>query len=291
MDPELFLTHLFCLVDDLLPQERLRQRGFAPALSDSEVLAMEMAGEFWGIEKEVDLYRHFRWHFSHLFPALQHVSRTSLTRQMANLWVVKYLVWRRLLQQVRFDPLISSLDSMPVPVCRFSRAKRCRLFPGQASYGKDSLQPGTFFGFRLHLRVCWPGVITALELTPANASDIAAAPDLLDGARGWALGDRAYWGESFHQEMRAQGIAVLAPFQTRKYEKRPWPFWLTLTRRRIETVLSQLAGRFRAKRTWARDLWHLCSRWLRKVLAHTVGVYLCQQQGLGDLRLAQLVSA
>jgi hypothetical protein len=83
---------------------------------------------------------------------------------------------------------------------------------------------------------------------------------------------------------------VLSPFQTRKHEKRRWPFWLVLKRRRVETVLSQLVGRFHSKRTWARDLWHLCSRWLRKVLAHTFGVLLCQQRGISDLRLAQLIT-
>ena len=83
---------------------------------------------------------------------------------------------------------------------------------------------------------------------------------------------------------------MLAPFQTRKHEKVRLPFWLMLKRRRVETVLSQLVERFRAKRTWARDLWHLCSRWLRKVLAHTIGVLLCQQEGLPDLHLSRVLA-
>jgi hypothetical protein len=291
MDPELFLTHIFCLVDDLLPRQPLRQRGFAPALSDSEVLTMELVGEFLGLEKETDLYRFFRWHYAHLFPAIRKVHRTSVTRQMANLWGVKYLVWRRVLGQVRFDPFISILDSMPVPICRFSRAKRSRLFAGEASYGKDSLQPGTYYGFRFHVRICWPGVITGFEITAANGADVTAAADLLEQVRGWALGDRAYASKLLKEQKRAEGLLLLTPAQTRKHEKVPWPFWLMLKRRRVETVLGQLVERFRAKRTWARDLWHLCSRWLRKVLAHTVGVFLCQQHGLPDLHLRDLIAA
>jgi hypothetical protein len=62
-----------------------------------------------------------------------------------------------------------------------------------------------------------------------------------------------------------------------------------LRRRRVETVLGQLIERFRAKRTWARDRWHLTSRWLRKVLSHTTAVALCQQHGLSPLHLSQLV--
>ncbi|HEV2149880.1 MAG TPA: transposase [Longimicrobiaceae bacterium] len=111
---------------------------------------------------------------------------------MANLWGVKYLVGRRILERVVFDPYFSILDSMPVPICRFSRAKRSRLFAGQASYGKDSLQPGTYYSFRLHVRICWPGVITGFELSAANGADVTAAADLLEQVRGWALGDQAY---------------------------------------------------------------------------------------------------
>ena len=33
-----------------------------------------------------------------------------------------------------------------------------------------------FYGFRWHLRVSWPGVITRVALAPANCSDKALAP-------------------------------------------------------------------------------------------------------------------
>ena len=61
-------------------------------------------------------------------------------------------------------------------------------------------------------------------------------------------------------------------------------------RRRIETVISQITERYRAKRVWARDRWHLTSRFLRKVLSHTIAVYFCQQVGLSPLRFAELLT-
>lgn len=281
---------VFCLCDDYLLGRKLRQRGFAPKLHDSEVLTMEIVGEFLGLDTDTALYHYFRRHHAALFPALQEVHRTTFLRQAANLWAVKHRLWRHVLPQVQLDPLLSILDSAPVPVCRFSRAKRSRLFGALAAYGKDTLQLGTFFGFRVHLRVHWPGVITAFEIAPANSTDITVAPDLVEDTTGWILGDRAYWSEEWHRQEKEQGRIVLAPFQTKKHEKgRRWPFWLLLKRRRVETVLSQMVERFRAKRTWARDAWHLCNRWLRKVLAHTIAVLLCQQQRLGDLRFAQLL--
>jgi len=38
-------------------------------------------------------------------------------------------------------------------------------------------------------------------------------------------------------------------------------------------VIGQLVERYRAKRTWARDLWHLGVHVYRKALSHTVAVY------------------
>jgi hypothetical protein len=62
-------------------------------------------------------------------------------------------------------------------------------------------------------------------------------------------------------------------------------------RRRIEPVISQLAERYGAKKRWARDRWHLTSRWLRKVLSHTVSFYLCQRTELSSpLRFSELVT-
>ncbi len=61
-------------------------------------------------------------------------------------------------------------------------------------------------------------------------------------------------------------------------------------RRRIETVLGQLVERYRIKRVWARDAWHLWSRWLRTVVSHTLAVLLCQQRGMSPLQFDKLLT-
>lgn len=307
MELETFLIAVYCLTDDTLRSVlhdlshnvlhgvRLRQRGPQPRLADSEVIALEISGEFLGLETDRGIYHYFRRHWAALYPRLQTVHRTTFLRQAANLWRVKEALWQRLIAQVQHDPTLSIVDSVPVPVCRFARAKRCRLFPGVATYGKDSTLPGTMFGFRAHLRVAWPGVIAGFDLAPANASDLSVAPLVLAHARGFALGDRAYWSPELHRQLLRDGLALLAPFRMRSHERRhertPWPAWLVVRRRRIETVLAQLVERYHVKRTWARDLWHLASRWLRKVLSHTTAMLLCQQHGLGSLHFAALVRA
>jgi hypothetical protein len=40
----------------------------------------------------------------------------------------------------------------------------------------------------------------------------------------------------------------------------------------METMIGQLVERYHAKRVWARDGWHLWSRWQRKLLSHIIDV-------------------
>jgi hypothetical protein len=65
-------------------------------------------------------------------------------------------------------------------------------------------------------------------------------------------------------------MSIIAPFKSAKHEKHPWARRLKHVRYRVETVIGQLMERYHAKRVWARDLWHLTSRWLRKLLSHVL---------------------
>jgi hypothetical protein len=291
MDLETFIVVVFCLVDDfvrdLCRRWRLRRRGPAPALADSEVLTIEAVGEFLGLDTDRALHGYFRRHFGHFFPGLRVVHRTTFLRQAANLWAVKQALWQRLAAATRSDVALVLVDSLPVPVCRFARAHRCRSYRGLAAFGYDALAHQTYYGVRLHLRVTWPGVITAAALAPANDADQAVAPQLLAGQEGWALGDSGYWSPTLRAELAAAGLDLIASPRGRGAPR--WPAWLVQARRRIETVLGQLTERYTAKRVRARDPWHLAARWLRKLVSHTMAVLLCQQAGLSPLAFAQLV--
>ena len=280
MDLTTFVIQVFCMTHDWLNDKRLRRRGPQPTLHDSEVLTMEIVGEFLGYDQDEAIYDYFRRHWADYFPKLPTVHRTTFTRQAANLWRVKEQLWQDLLKQIHFDEQLSIVDSFPQPVCRFARSSWSRLFRGEAAYGYDELAKQTVYGFRFHARVCWPGVVVAAELTPANVHDLHVLDDLVEGARGWVLGDRNYWSPKKKESLAQKGIYLETPYKSTKGERKRWPRWLVQKRRRIETVFSQMVGRYRAKTVWARDMWHLCSRWLRKILSHTVAVFLAQQAGL-----------
>jgi hypothetical protein len=217
MDATTLLITVYCLIDDWLAGVRLRRRGPQPILSDSKVLTIECVGEFLGIGTDKGLYEYFRRDWGDWFPALGRIHRTTFVRQAANLWALKAQLRQQLFGQVSFDPAISILDSIAMPVCRFGRAYRFR-----------------------------------------------------------RLADRGVWLLAPPSRSASRSVLQL-------------PSWVTRRRRRIETVIGQLVERYHAKRVWARDAWHLWSRWQRKLLSHTLAVYLCQQHGLGSLRFADLL--
>jgi len=292
---ETLIVATYCLIDDalttLLAGRRVRQWGPRPTLADSDVLTMEVVGEYLGLDQDTALFADFQRHHADLFPALATMHRTTFVRQAANLWWVKAHIWQALLPHTPHDPAVALVDSVPVPVCCFARAYRCRVFRGAAAFGHDHVQRQTFYGFRVHVRCCQPGVITAISLAPANAADLAVLPELVADTYGFAIGDRNYWSPETTAELRARGLALLASNRSAKRDPAPdRSRFLSRVRYRIDTTFGQLVERYYAKRVWARDLWHLSRRLLRKVLSHTLATLLTTMLDHPPLQLARLLS-
>ena len=72
MPVEDFIIEIYCLisshVDSLNKEYRIRRRGFKPALSDAEVIAMVIIGEFMGKDTDTAIHRYFLKHWSSWFP-------------------------------------------------------------------------------------------------------------------------------------------------------------------------------------------------------------------------------
>jgi len=290
VDLSTFIVSVFCLIDNRIEDRRLRARGPLPKLSDAEVLTIEIVGEFLGLDTDGAIFRYFREHYGEWFPALEEIHRTTFARQAANLWKVKERLWQELLAETPHDPAFALCDSFPLPVCLFARAYRCRRFRGEAAFGKDTLLRQTFYGLRVHVRVCWPGVISRFSVAPANVHELSVVPELAESTFGLLVGDRNYHSPKTKEELACVGVELLAPYSSKKRDPNPkMSTFLSRLRYRIDTVFSQLVGRYCVKRVWARDLWHLTSRLLRKVLSHTVAFLLNHRSGNPPLQLAKLL--
>jgi len=287
-----FIVNVFCKTDDFMknyfPARTIRTRGPLPQLADSEVLTMEIVGEMLGFDTDKDIFGFFRNFYHDYFPAL--TNRVNFVRHAANLWLVK----KRLFDHIadKFKDVINIIDSFPIPVCRFARARFSRLFRGIAAYGKE-LGNQTFYGFRLHVKINSLGMIQTFEMAPANVHDLRMLDELTENDSGILLADRAYLSKSLKEQLLVkQGLELsiptkygqpssLSPGQLGKRKR---------LRRSIETVGSQLVHDLHIKKIWARDLWHLTNRICRKILAHTFAVMFCLREKLSPLSLKKLVS-
>ena len=270
-----FIIAVFCCVDDLLQSvtqnHPIRQKGFAPALSDSGVITMEIVAEYQGIDTDQGMWQYFHRHWLEWFPRLG--SRVTLARQAANLWQYKALLQQQLAAQMgAFSDEVHLVDGIPIPLCCISRAPRCRSFRAEAAYGYCASKQEFYYGFHGHLLISSTGVITGFTLTPANGSERDALWDMVQTFQGLLIGDKGYLSTPLKQELKLVGVELETALRNNMEDSRD-PAWVKLlqrVRRLIETVIGQLTERFHIERIWARDIWHLTSRLNRKLLAHTL---------------------
>ena len=291
-----FIVIVFCFVDDHLKDltagRRLRARGFEPSLSDSEVITMEIVGEFLGTDTDKGIWEYFRRHWRPFFPKLG--SRANFSRQAANLWYWKTKLQSRLAQKLGvFEEQLHLVDGIPMPVCRFARANFSQVFKGEAAYGYCAAKKEIYYGFHGHLLVSARGVVTSFTLTPANTDERQALWDLLDPIHGWLLGDKGYISAPLRQDLAQQGIDLQTPLRSNMHDDRDprWVHKLTSMRRIIETVIGQLAERFHIEKVRARDRWHQTSRLARKLLSHTMAAFVNVLYGREPLEFDGLVAA
>ena len=285
MDLDTFIVAAYCAIDeelhDLAEQGRWRTRGPRPRLADSEVLTMEVVGEYLGIDTDRGLYAYFRRHYGGLVPGapsrpphdVRPAGREPVGGQGAAVAAHRPAGAARVGLRADRQLPAAGLPVRPRP-------------PLPAVPGRGGLRQG-HPGPPDLLRV--PGPRPPLLARPDRPRAAGAGQRLGAGRRAGPrrghlrplLGDRNYHAPRLAEELAGQGVQLLAPFRWASRDPHPEraPL-LSRFRYRIDTAFGQLVDRYRAKRVWARDAWHLWSRLLRKLLSHTLAVHFTVQAGI-----------
>lgn len=294
MSLEDFIIIAYCCVEQGLIQlkghEKWRSRGFAPKLSDAEVITMELVGEFLGYDTDTAIWRYFKNHWTSWFPGLG--SRANFSKQAANLWKVKQIIARTLSAQLgsKHD-ILHIADGFPMPTCHFKRAHGSRCFTDSAAYGFCASKGETYYGFKGNLVINSEGVITAITVTAANVDERESLWEIINDIDGLLLADKGLIGEDYRQQLLTHaGVNLQTPARNNMVDSRgkDAQSWLVATRRLVETVIGQLSDRLHIEKMRARDTWHLTSRIARKVLAHTVGIIANKIAGNPPLQFEKL---
>ena len=166
-----FILLVYTIINDLYQQfapdcvSQRRNVGTAK-MSDSEIITLSICGELIGMDSENAWYSFVKRNYRHLFPSL--CCRTRFNRTRRALLQVTELPRQKLAHSF---PMPASryfvIDSFPLPVCKFGRARYCRSFRADgASYGKCPSKKETYFGFKVHALITLEGYITAFEVPP-----------------------------------------------------------------------------------------------------------------------------
>ena len=166
-----------------------------------------------------------------------------------------------------------------------------RVFKGSTSYGYCAAKQETYYGFQGLILINAQGIINHLALTPSHVDEREAFGNVVESTPGLLIGDKGFICSALKSELAQQNIDLQTPLRHNMKDNRPleWVESLKSKHRLVETVISQLTTQFNIERTPARDLWHLTNRITRKVLAHTVGVFLNKHLDYPPLRLTNLL--
>lgn len=273
-----FILLVYTIIDDLyhqfVPTSVSQRRNVDTAkMSDSEIITLSICGELAGIDSENAWYSFVKRNYRHLFPRL--CSRTRFNRTRRALLQVTELLRQKLTHSF---PIPTSryfvIDSFPLPVCKFGRARYCRSFRVDgANYGKCPSKKETYFGFKVHALITIEGYITALEITPASVDDREGLRDFAENHLCLTvLGDKGYTGEQLWEDMQEKGICLMSLKPSN--HKNNWPKEVRQVifrfRRRIETVFSQLSEQLNAEKVLAKSFRGLCTRLQNKILGHNL---------------------
>jgi hypothetical protein len=147
------------------------------------------------------------------------------------------------------------IDSLPVPVCKRVRARRCGKVRGIEYCGYCAAKKEKFFGWRLHL-VCTPaGIPVRYSLLPAASHDLTPIHELLWElpAGVWVMGDKGYNSKDDEASILRETGVRLVPIRKANMTPNSWEERQRLAEYRhgIETVNSQ-AEKMGLERLYAR---------------------------------------
>ena len=219
---------VYVLIDDYLNAAQASGRFELPHSeqqkgSYSELMTIALVGDLLNQADTGLWFSLVKTSCKELFPTLPGESRYyRILNNLERIWADFAL-----LLAAEHQVLAYSVDSKPLPVCKFRRYKRPRAMP-EATVGYSS--QGAVYGFKLHAVTTPQGMIVKFALTPAHEADVTVVRALLSNTeRALTLGDKAY-----------AGSGIYTPPKTNALKPGSWTSLMNTTRKLIESVFSSL---------------------------------------------------
>jgi len=270
VDVETLFTIIFVLVDDWYQQYGVHllkgKRGAKPHFSDSEVITLLLAMDYFPFPGETQFLGFIRANYLALFPKLLDQSQFNRRSRSLRLLVEELRKHWAIMLGVTFHTQFL-LDTKPVPVVGYKRSKRHSDFAGSAAYGVCPSRNMKYFGYKLVLLTTQDGIPVAYELVPANTDERDAAEEVLSVI--WncdVYGDKGFLSEEWQQEQQdRQGNRIWTPKKVNQKVQNPPGFdlWLNSIRERVE-------GAFNEVQNTGRNLERLLRKTVVGLITHVI---------------------
>ncbi|MHB2149544.1 IS982 family transposase [Calditrichota bacterium LG25] len=185
------------------------------------------------------------------------IERSVYNKRRKKLFRVIETLREKIVQELIHGEDTFIIDSMPLPISKFSRAKRLKFckenYDTAPSFGYCAAQKTTYFGYKLHAITTINGVITHFDLSKANMADIHYLEDIRDSYPGVRLlGDMAYLSDPLQMELfKTNRLLLETPKRRNQKNYSKYPAIFRKVRKRIETFYSQMHDKFKIINNYA----------------------------------------
>jgi hypothetical protein len=291
------LTVSFFYVDEFYQKVAylVERPGPKPAFSDSEVITLTLINHMV-TDSETAFYDFVKRNYKRLFPQL--IERSRWHRRSKSLFKLTNLIRQMLLVHLGVDRhMWYIMDSMPIPVCGYTRAGRQHNLAAEFAithaqmYGHCAAKKEDFYGFRLHLMVTTEGIPAHFVVAAASHHDVVIGPELLETYRQQIVvgADKGYVGLGKRLDDSPDYHLVIQRRDNQLPNTAEEQLFLATYRKVVETTNSQLSEQFHMQYSRAKSAWGLMSRVLHKLTAHTFAIFLNHLAGRPLLSIKSLI--
>ena len=275
----------------------LQHCGRKPRCADIEIIALSLFQEFLSIDSECLFFDTLQSILSDL--AIRVGSRRNYNARRHHFVYLIEKIRARIVKSISDDVsgAIRLIDSMPIEVCRYSRAKSCLILKDNEqsapTFGYCATQQQLYFGHKLHCVCSASGIIHRYDLSQAHHHDINYLYDVKDEFSNCVLiGDKGYRSNPWRLTLLEYAeIELATPCRQNELIQYTMPEDYQRLRKRVEVVFSQLVDQFSIRKSYAKSQRGLFLNVISKVTLYTLLQYINHQEKRSLCQLRYTLSA